>query len=182
MINCKDEFLEEVGEKIVLCAELNLSEEGNPASGSYRLRVGYSEKDYSDFLASIDFSYKEYTYSAQVLRGTIWYKDYSEQMWSERDFNEDEGERWEFHVIPGIPDYLELNNSEPINNSVSILLKKITVPDCHNAIDEFINESRVNENAKGFSYLTIDELEEEANKKLSPVGVNLNLHWFKGNI
>lgn len=99
-MNARDEFIKHVGDNKIKCA--NLYKDFDWGSEDYeswhRLRVGYSAKEYEDFLKSLDFYYDN-GYGGQELFGTIWYEDGS---WSERG-EYDGSEWWEYKRVPDIP-------------------------------------------------------------------------------
>lgn len=90
--NCKDEFLDHTEGKEVLCALVN----------NVGLPIGYSEKQYSDFLNKIDFLYDS-GYGSPEIDGFIWYNDGT---WSERG-EYDGSEWWEYKNTPEIPKNLK---------------------------------------------------------------------------
>jgi hypothetical protein len=95
MINAKDEFIEHVQGREVLCAIVAV------ATTVY-LKIGYTQSDYEEFLSQLDFRYDN-GYGTQQLYGKIWYKDGT---WSSRD-EYDGSEWWEHHVMPAIPEELK---------------------------------------------------------------------------
>lgn len=97
-MNCKEEFLEEIEGKEVLCAQISRDE-----CKEYNLPVGYSREEFIDFCDSINFKYDS-GYGVQELFGTIWYKDGT---WSERGVY-DGSEWWVYKSCPNVP--CELKN------------------------------------------------------------------------
>jgi hypothetical protein len=93
MINAKDELLKHVGSRIIKCTTLT-----NGYEVSFRLKCGYAESEYTEFLNHINFKYNN-SFGGQNLYGTIWYSDGS---WSERG-EYDGSEWWEHRVCPQIP-------------------------------------------------------------------------------
>lgn len=93
MKNCKAEFVDHVGTKSVLCAEVI-------KGAHHRLVAGYDKADYIAFLSKLDFDYSE-TYGGPY--GTIWYTDGT---WSQRIVR-DGFEWWEHKICPTIPPYLK---------------------------------------------------------------------------
>jgi hypothetical protein len=86
MVNCKEEFLEEVVGKTLLCAELTYQPNINEDTLNRKavLAVGYSDEERQKFLHDIDYDYEPGDYSCGQwydIDGFIWYKDGS---WSER--------------------------------------------------------------------------------------------------
>ena len=100
MINAKDEFLDEIKGKDLLCCEVATF--GKPTR-FLCLKIGYSEQDFNQFIKLLDFDYDE-IFGNFFLRGTIWYCN---NTWSERRFLN--GREWWNYVngLP-IPDYLKL--------------------------------------------------------------------------
>lgn len=97
--NAKTEFLIVTNGLKVLCALI----ETNPYydeddSKKYPLKVGYSEKDYEEFLNSIDFNYDS-GWGSQNLFGFIWFEDGT---WMER-YEYDGSESWDYKKCPEIP-------------------------------------------------------------------------------
>lgn len=122
-MNAKEEFLEHIEDKKVLCAHIKKSSSfdeimeldeylfncgDKPSLGSI-LHKGYSQEDFDEFLKSIDFEYYD-GYGDQELFGTIWYEDGT---WSFRQ-EYDGSERWRHFELPEIPEELLTKNS---NNS-----------------------------------------------------------------
>ena len=122
-MNAKEEFLEHIEDKKVLCAYVKKSSEFNqlleideylfnngnrPNLGSI-LHKGYSQEDFDEFLKSIDFEYYN-GYGGQELFGTIWYEDGT---WSSRE-EYDGSEWWRHFEVPEILEELLTKNG---NNS-----------------------------------------------------------------
>jgi len=84
MINAKEEFLEEIKDKEVLCAIVN----------NFILKCEYTENEFEQFLHKLDFKYND-RLGSQRLSGIVWYKDGA---WSER-FG---AEYWEYRKCPEI--------------------------------------------------------------------------------
>lgn len=78
--NAKEEFLEFVGGRDILCAMVRIDYE-DVKKGAY-LPVDHTQEWYLEFLNNIDLPYTPY--GEEMLDGTIWYKDGS---WSSRDGN-----------------------------------------------------------------------------------------------
>lgn len=99
MTNAKEEFLEEVKGKELLCAEIRYEMSYDERDFQwFSLKRNYSEKDYKEFLSLLDFTYDD-GYGGQELFGTIWYKDGT---WSDRG-EYDGSEWWEYRKVPEIP-------------------------------------------------------------------------------
>lgn len=95
MENAKLEFLEAIeGKSKVKCAII----------GNAKLKVGYSEKCYNNFLEKLDFEYNS-GYGGQELFGTIWHEDGTWQSRGEYDGSE----WWEHNEVPEIPSNLQKN-------------------------------------------------------------------------
>lgn len=97
MINAKKEFVEHVGNRCVLCADIFYRERDK----EYVLPVGYTEAEYHVFLFNLSFMYDE-GYGVQEVEGWIWYEDGT---WSDRH-EYDGSERWVYRSAPPIPAYL----------------------------------------------------------------------------
>ena len=101
-MNAKQEFLDFTKNKSVKCAlieyaDMWLKEERRDCT----LKIGYTEKEMSDFLNSLDFNY-DAGYGGQELFGEIWFKDGT---WGERG-EYDGSEWWRYNSCPEIPDIL----------------------------------------------------------------------------
>jgi hypothetical protein len=104
MRNCKKEFLEEVKDKEIVCAEISDCRTAYDEEGGkhHLLPMGYSVRKWNLFLRSLDFEY-DGGYGIQEIFGTIWYKDGT---WSERG-EYDGSEWWAYKSVPVIPEYLK---------------------------------------------------------------------------
>ena len=107
MRNCKQEFLKEVKDRVVLCADVCKGDDNWYAKDrrAAELPVGYSAEDYAHFLALLDYEYDD-GYGGQEVFGTIWYTDGT---WSERG-EYDGAEWWVYRKVPPIP--TSLTNKE----------------------------------------------------------------------
>lgn len=103
MINAKNEFIGQIGNKKVLCCCLILGKK------SFELTTGWTNDDWNLFISSIDFEYDN-GWGSQELFGTIWYTDGT---WSERK-EYDGSERWEYKSCPEIPK--ELNRIDKVRD------------------------------------------------------------------
>jgi hypothetical protein len=101
-MNCREEFLEHVDKREVLCAQVEYEREFGFPSSVFRLPVGYSLDDANDFLYRLNFEYDN-GYGSQELYGMIWYTDGS---WSERA-EYDGSEWWAYKKCPEIPSKLQ---------------------------------------------------------------------------
>ncbi len=102
-MNAKEEFIEHIKDRVVLCASLR-TEEGyfEPIPTFYLLKMDFTKIDFGLFLSSINFEYDE-GYGHKTLFGTIWYTDGT---YSERG-EYDGSEWWEHKETPIIPDQLK---------------------------------------------------------------------------
>lgn len=98
MRNAKDEFIEQVGDKKVVCASITKGYSYKDNNKKFVLKVGYSDSDYEEFLKQLDFNYSN-GFGGQELDGIILYED---GVWSERG-EYDGSEWWETHKYPNIP-------------------------------------------------------------------------------
>jgi len=98
MRNCKEEFLEEIEGKDVLCAYVTGEDS---VAIEHKLPIGFSKEDFSLFLTEIDFIY-DAGYGGQEVFGIIWYKDGT---WSDRG-EYDGSEWWNYNRVPDVPDCL----------------------------------------------------------------------------
>jgi hypothetical protein len=94
-MNAKQEFIEHVGERKVLCAQVDVH---ITISRTCFLVQG---DDLQEFLEVLNFAY-DADYGKQKLFGTIWYEDGT---YSRRE-EYDGAEWWEHVEVPKIPDYL----------------------------------------------------------------------------
>lgn len=102
MDNAKREFISHIGSKDVLCVNiLWVNSADSDKSSKFILPLGYSGKDFSNFLIALSFNYDD-GYGGQELFGTIWYKDGS---WSSRG-EYDGSEWWNYNICPKIPSEL----------------------------------------------------------------------------
>ena len=93
-MNAKQEFLQEIKEKTLICARISFED------NIYILKNNYSKKDFNDFCDKIDFEY-DAGYGGQNLFGVILFKD------SYSDRGEYDGsEWWSNHKKPKIKDIL----------------------------------------------------------------------------
>jgi hypothetical protein len=97
-MNAKDEFLEEIGGKPKLkCANIKLEVEYDKYK-IYSLPIGFTNKQFDEYLASLDFEYDD-GYGGQELYGNIWFEDGT---WCERH-EYDGSECWHYKKCPTIP-------------------------------------------------------------------------------
>jgi len=106
MTNMKEEFLEEVKSKEVLCVDLKYGYDWVDPDDDERpvviqLVAAYSQEEYDKFLEKINFEYDD-GFGSQLLSGIIWYKDGT---WSERA-EYDGSEWWSYKSRPRLPLYL----------------------------------------------------------------------------
>ena len=96
MRNAKTELLKKVeGKSKLKCAAIQHIHYKNVKI--FNLKVGYSEKDYNDFLKQLDFEY-DAGFGVQELFGTLWHEDGT---WHNR-VEYDGSEWWEHHQLPEI--------------------------------------------------------------------------------
>lgn len=97
MENAKQELLDAIkGVSRLKCATIELRHCRMPKS--VKLKVGYIENEYNDFLKELDFEYDS-GYGGQQLFGTLWHEDGT---WQER--GEYDGSEWWIHSqLPEIP-------------------------------------------------------------------------------
>ena len=104
-MNCKAEFLEEIGERKLLCAIIDCYKTDDKKIAL--LKVGYSLDDLAFFLECLDFEYDD-GLEGQNLFGTIWYQDGT---WSDRA-EYDGSEWWVYRACPKIPSALQLSRRQ----------------------------------------------------------------------
>lgn len=99
-MNAKKELLEHIkgSESPIKCVYINDNNTFRTSKINITLKVNYNDKEYFDFLKSLDFEYDS-SFGGEFLYGTIWYQDGS---WSERR-GYDEPEWWEYKSTPEIP-------------------------------------------------------------------------------
>jgi hypothetical protein len=110
-MNARDEFIEEVAGKTVLCAAIHTEctdfrcPKKNIECGHTEiiatLNVGYSAEDYTAFLELLNFEYDD-GFGLQNIFGCIWYTDGT---WSGRE-QYDGSEWWDYMEVPAIPESL----------------------------------------------------------------------------
>lgn len=102
-MNAREEFLKEVMDKVVMCAELTFGDKHyDDDIKTYQLKVGYDETAYDEFLRLLNFDYCN-GYGGQELFGYIWYTDGA---WSERS-EYDGSEWWSYKSCPDVPEELK---------------------------------------------------------------------------
>lgn len=98
MKNAKQELLDILVDTAkIKCAFIEYETIFNDSS-KYILKLNYSEKEYNDFLNSLNFNYYN-GYGGQELFGTVWLEDGT---WFERG-EYDGSEWWEHNKLPEIP-------------------------------------------------------------------------------
>lgn len=98
MTNAKQELLGAVEDTAkIKCASIRYQGLEGKAS-QITLKVNYSEKEYNEFLNSLDFGYDD-GFGIQELYGIVWLEDGT---WLSRD-EYDGSEWWIHHVLPDIP-------------------------------------------------------------------------------
>jgi len=102
-MNAKEEFLNTTRNLDVLCVSITYQNCWNSIQSSiHNLPVGYTEKEYTKFIESLDFKYDN-GFGGQELFGLIWYKDGS---WSSRG-EYDGSEWWNHNECPIVPENLK---------------------------------------------------------------------------
>lgn len=96
--NAKTEFLSVVRDMKVLCALIEIEPMFTDEFQKFPLKVGYTKKEYEEFLDSIDFNYDS-GWGSQNLYGFIWFEDGT---WMER-YEYDGSESWDYKKCPEIP-------------------------------------------------------------------------------
>ena len=100
MENAREELLEAVKNTAkIKCARITIGYQYDEEDivPEYVLKLNYSEKEYNDFLKSLNFEYDE-GYGGQKLYGTVWLEDGT---WLSRG-EYDGSEWWEHNVLPDI--------------------------------------------------------------------------------
>lgn len=101
--NAKEEFLNLIkDEKKVICATISVGQKYYEEQKPAILKKGYTEREFKDFLHSIDINY-DAGYGGQELFGTIWFEG---QTWATRG-EYDGSEWWELNKYPPIPKELK---------------------------------------------------------------------------
>lgn len=97
MINAKQELLKAIkGKSKLKCASIIVGR--YTVQKTIKLRVGYSQTEYNDFLKMLDFKYND-GFGGQELYGTLWHEDGT---WQERG-EYDGSEWWSHKQLPEIP-------------------------------------------------------------------------------
>lgn len=99
MENAKKELLEVLEECTakIKCASIKFGWDLN-CQVQKTLKVNYSQKDYDEFLNSLDFTYDD-DYGTQYLYGIVWLED---DTWLSR-MDYDGFEWWQHNILPSIP-------------------------------------------------------------------------------
>lgn len=105
MENAKKEFIEEVGDKKVVCAKIG-KEISYGKYDWFTLKENYSNEEYKEFLNSLDFDYDS-GFGGQELFGLILFTD----SYSERH-EYDGAENWANKKLPTVREVLEFNPDE----------------------------------------------------------------------
>lgn len=98
MTNAKQEFLQTIEGKTVLCADLYHEYDWNEERKRITLKRDYTPAELESFLKELDFKYND-GYGSQKLFGTIWFTD---QTWADRH-EYDGSEWWVVRNRPNIP-------------------------------------------------------------------------------
>jgi hypothetical protein len=100
--NARDELIEALGERTILCARLTRCDEKWDFIPLAQLAVGYTDGDAIRFMQALDFTYDS-GFGHQYIDGTVWLTDGS---WLERK-EYDGSEWWTRKSLPTIPDELK---------------------------------------------------------------------------
>ena len=111
-INGKEEFLEAVKDKDILCAQISKKKYHLNNNGFYdevllyeaKLKCNFSEIDWKIFLEDINFEYQPWYCREFFIEGIVWYKGGG---WSDRFSDDNHGDYWVYHSFPKIPEYLQ---------------------------------------------------------------------------
>ena len=106
MINAKEEFLQEVEDKSMVCASVSFGANYD-GKVNFVLKRGHSESDHRLFIESLNFKYDN-GFGGQRVFGYIWYDDGT---WSSRG-EYDGSEWWEHNVVPDILEECTANTKE----------------------------------------------------------------------
>jgi hypothetical protein len=101
MINAKTELTRFLEHKpLVKCALISFDKGNEPNTdiGEFILKVGYTELDWEDFLAFLNFEYNDWS-GQQQLFGIVWV---GEDGWCDRNSYHGK-EWWQHHTTPTIP-------------------------------------------------------------------------------
>jgi hypothetical protein len=122
-MNAKAELLEHIGDNKVVCATVcNWDTCVDTADDfQHNLKIGYSQKDWDEFLAKLDFDYNESRYP-DGFNGTIWYEDGS---WAEHEREDYIGECWSWNKYRGPKVPKELLEPEPEFEKYSVDVTRI---------------------------------------------------------
>lgn len=99
--NAKEEllgFLLREGMPEVLCIGIMYEDDMSEDAYNIRLKVGYTQEDFNNFLSRLDFNYDS-GYGMQYVYGKIWFKDGT---WATRH-EYDGSEWWSYLRCPEIP-------------------------------------------------------------------------------
>lgn len=101
MANAKEEFLEEIKDKKLICARIGLDENHFGDSPDWNiLKPNYSQEDFDNFCKELDFEYDD-GYGSQELFGIILFED----SYSDR-YEYDGSEYWNNHKMPTIEEVI----------------------------------------------------------------------------
>ena len=101
-MNAKKEFLEEIKDKELVCANIWLDPDYGENIKHLILKDNHSPQELEDYCSKLDFEYDD-GYGGQELYGTILFKD------SYSDRGEYDGsEWWSNHKIPTVEEVLKL--------------------------------------------------------------------------
>ena len=102
-MNAKEEFLEEIKDKKLVCAKIGLDRENWGYKPDWKiLKPNYSQEDFDSFCKELDFEYDS-GFGSQELFGTILFED------SYSDRHEYDGsEYWDNHKMPTIEEVIKI--------------------------------------------------------------------------
>ncbi len=102
-MNAQNELLSKLNGRVIKCASIYYGNEYDDDRKHFILKIGYTNKEYDDFINSLDFEYDD-GYGGQELFGCVWFND----SWLERG-EYDGSEWWNDKKYPDIPKELKAN-------------------------------------------------------------------------
>ena len=110
-MNTRQEFLEEVADRNLVCARVGFDDENYGRTPKwFVLREGYTAQEFNQFLDYLDFDYDE-GYGSQELFGVILFED----SYSDR-FEYDGSEAWDNHKMPSAAEVMETSQEKVEEN------------------------------------------------------------------
>lgn len=104
MTNAKDEFLEEIKDKKLICANISKNRYDDDDCPVHILKENYTKEDFDKFLSDINFEYSS-GYGGQELFGLILFED----SYSNRG-EYDGSEWWDNHKMPTVDNIYNYKN------------------------------------------------------------------------